>query len=253
MGFLKDIVNNAINDIKLQITDPNGYLGKHGEDLTEFKLDLVNAFGRKGISLRNIYLPAENGKTSEIDLLYITQKGIFVFESKNYSGWIFGDEAQYQWTSSLPNGDKHRFYNPIRQNKTHIKWLQNYLKKDIPMFSMIVFSERCELKKITFETPDVFVFKRDDTYWVIRRIWESKPDVLAENEIREISEKLSVLTEVDETTKRTHVEQIQKDALTCPRCGGKLVLRTAKQGASAGTQFYGCSNYPNCKFTKNAT
>ena len=118
---------------------------------------------------------------------------------------------------------------------------------------MIVFSERCELKKITFETPDVFVFKRDDTYWVIRRIWESKPDVLAENEIREISEKLSVLTEVDETTKRTHVEQIQKDALTCPRCGGKLVLRTAKHGASAGSQFYGCSNYPNCKFTKNAT
>jgi ssDNA-binding Zn-finger/Zn-ribbon topoisomerase 1 len=216
-------------------------------------LYIVNIFGRKGISLRNIYLPAENGKTSEIDLLYITQKGIFVFESKNYSGWIFGDEAQYQWTSSLPNGDKHRFYNPIRQNKTHIKWLQNYLKKDIPMFSMIVFSERCELKKITVETPDVHVFNRDETYWVIRKIWESKADVLSENEIREISEKLSVLTEVDETTKRTHVEQIQKDALTCPRCGGKLVLRTAKQGASAGTQFYGCSNYPNCKFTKNAT
>ena len=34
----------------------------------------------------------EDGETSEVDLIFITQKGIFVFESKNYSGWIFGDE-----------------------------------------------------------------------------------------------------------------------------------------------------------------
>ena len=59
--------------------------GKLGEVLTAKELKYVQLFGRKGRILRNIYVPKDNGETSEIDLLYITQKGIFVFESKNYS------------------------------------------------------------------------------------------------------------------------------------------------------------------------
>lgn len=246
MGLFKDF----LDDIKLQITDPNGYLGKHGEDLTAKKLDVINFFGRNGITLRNVYLPAEEGETSEVDLLYITQKGIFVIESKNYSGWIFGSENQYQWTASLPNGKKFHFYNPIKQNKTHIKWLQDYLKQDIPMFSLIVFSERCELKKVTFNDPNVHVFNREYTYWAVRKIWDSSPIVLSEEEIKAIANKLTPLTNADEATKCAHVEQIQKKALVCPKCGAELVLRTAKRGDHAGNQFYGCSNYPKCRFTK---
>jgi HJR/Mrr/RecB family endonuclease len=33
----------------------------------------------------------------------------------------------------------------------------------------------------------------------------------------------------------------------CPVCGSRMVLRTAKQGANAGKQFWGCPNYPQCK------
>ena len=46
-------------------------------------------------------------------------------------------------------------------------------------------------------------------------------------------------------------EPSEENNLICPKCGGALVLRTAKKGANAGSQFYGCSNYPNCKYTKN--
>ena len=56
------------------------------------------------------------------------------------------------------------------------------------------------------------------------------------------------------STQNTVVENIksdQTDTLICPNCGGKLVLRTAKRGANIGSQFYGCSNYPNCKYTRN--
>ena len=41
------------------------------------------------------------------------------------------------------------------------------------------------------------------------------------------------------------------DELICPRCGNKLVLRTAKKGQNIGNQFYGCSGYPKCKYIKN--
>lgn len=37
----------------------------------------------------------------------------------------------------------------------------------------------------------------------------------------------------------------------CPSCGSELVLRTAKKGANSGHNFYGCSNYPTCRFIKN--
>ena len=104
------------------------WTGRHGEKLTENELKFVNLLGRKGKILRNIYIPKGNGEMSEADVVYITQKGIFVFESKNYSGWIFGDEKDTYWTASLPGGQKNRFYNPIRQNRTHIKWLQKYVE-----------------------------------------------------------------------------------------------------------------------------
>jgi len=34
---------------------------------------------------------------------------------------------------------------------------------------------------------------------------------------------------------------------SCPKCGAEMILRTAKKGANAGNQFWGCSRYPACK------
>lgn len=39
---------------------------------------------------------------------------------------------------------------------------------------------------------------------------------------------------------------------TCPQCGAPMVLRTAKRGANAGNNFYGCTRYPACKGIRNA-
>lgn len=61
-------------------------LGQFGEYSTEFALTNNNLPGNL-IVLKNVYVPYQ-GRTSEIDLLMIHEKGIFVFESKNYSGWI---------------------------------------------------------------------------------------------------------------------------------------------------------------------
>ena len=252
------------------------WIGKRGEKLTERELRLVNLFGRRGKTLRNVYLPKEDGTTSEVDLLYITQKGIFVFESKNYSGWIFGDEKSQYWTVSLPNREKHRFYNPIRQNRSHIKWLAASVGEDIPLFSLIVFSERCELKRIALENETVKVIKRDRVYAAVREIWDAAPDVLSEERIEDLYLDLRRMTDVDKTVKAAHVETIKntysagkKNApgaakaieaadqepaslpgKSCPRCGKSLVVRTARSGANAGRQFWGCSGFPACRYTE---
>lgn len=254
--FLVSLLNKKLNSKER--------IGKRGEALTVRELELVRLFGRKGKTLQNLYLPKDNGGTSEIDVVYITQKGIFVIESKNYSGWIFGNENDQYWTASLPNGNKNQFYNPVKQNKTHIKWLQNTVGDQVPLYSVIAFSERCELKKITVTDPSVKVIKRDRIYATIREIWESSEDRLTENEVEELFQKLSAYTNVDETVKEKHIQEIKgtespaveptddnETALLCPRCGKKLVLRTAKRGANAGQSFYGCSGFPSCKYTRN--
>jgi restriction system protein len=41
-------------------------------------------------------------------------------------------------------------------------------------------------------------------------------------------------------------EQSQR-ALVCPRCGSKMVMRKARQGARAGQSFWGCPRFPGCR------
>ncbi len=271
----------SLVDLVLKNIMDEEWLGKHGEKLTEHKLMFVQLFGRKGKVLKNVYLPKDNGETSEVDVIFITQKGIFVFESKNYSGWIFGDEKGKSWTAMLPNKQKNQFYNPIMQNRTHLKWMRNYVGDDVPLFSIIVFSERCELKKVSVLSEDIKVIKRDKTYATVRDIWEKNPDALSDEKIDELYEKLEKLTNVDAATKAAHIQNIEqkykkdstqeaKDEIPlrqeeasnseatakeeekiCPKCGSKLVLRMAKKGSNSGKSFYGCSAFPKCKYTEN--
>lgn len=235
-------------------------VGRLGEKYTARKLGWMNLFGYNGTVMRNVYIPLENGETTEIDLLYITKKGIFVIESKNYSGYVFGDAYKPYWTITLYGGkdalgkskvEKHKLYNPIWQNHNHIKFLCQYLKAELPMFSLIVFSERCELKSVTGTAENTVVCKRNDLPHEIKTIWNSVPDRLTEAQVEGIYDKLLPLTNQDEAIKQKHVEDIKEklEDPICPRCGAKLVIRTAHSGANAGKQFYGCSNFPKCRFT----
>ena len=97
--------------------------GKYGEYLIYDCLKYYENTGAK--FLFNCYLYKDNGQTTEIDVIMIHSSGIFVFESKNYSGWIFGNEKASTWTQTLAVGrgkpaEKEHFYNPIRQNELHI-------------------------------------------------------------------------------------------------------------------------------------
>ena len=259
-------------------------LGKYGEyliykKLHKFEKDLGAKF------LFNVYIPKDNGETTEIDVLMISSKGIFVFESKNYSGWIFGNESRYYWTQVLPKGkgrsNKEKFYNPIMQNNGHIKHLKLLVGEEIPMYSIITFSERCTLKEITVFSADVQVINRYSVKPVITALFNQCPDVLNKEKMENIYSVLYPFTQVDELAKQQHIinikgelksktvtietpKQIESVAettteekniqenelpkLRCPKCDGELVMRTAKHGENKGKSFYGCSNFPKCKY-----
>ena len=234
--------------------DSSDMIGKYGEELTARKLKWTKLFGYKGLMLRNVYIPAEIGEKTEIDLIYITQKGLFIIESKNVSGWIFGRESDRYWTQSLPDKSKIRFFNPIWQNRGHIKWLRSFLHdENLPCFSLIVFSERCSLKKLDYHDENCAVIHRDEMLSTIRSIWKQNPDMFDEEGIQSIYDMLSILQNADEAMKQAHIDRIQEQyhGMKCPNCGSELVLRTVKKGDNAGKQFYGCSAFPKCRYVRD--
>lgn len=249
--------------------------------------------------LSNCYLPKADGTFTEVDVILLHESGIYVIESKNYSGWIFGKDYEQYWTQSLgrSKSQKSRFFNPIIQNAVHVKWLREYIGGDFPIYSYIVFSDRCTLKKITVTKPGYFVTNCRFLLAAIRQNAMGTSYKLPNSTIDNLYQTLYPLTQVTEEQKAQHIQVVQlkkegRSATTvveslleeaaslpeqpepavsfqegrtppepsqaisdskrnCPRCGGTLVLRIAKRGERAGKKFWGCSNYPSCRFIEN--
>ena len=108
--------------------------------------------------LRNVYVPTVDGKTSEIDILVVSKKGLLVFECKNYAGNIYGDIKRRKWIQFLGR-QKNYFYNPFLQNKNHIKHLKKYLEQfgDLPSISFATTISRGKWKVRNLGPNDYFL------------------------------------------------------------------------------------------------
>jgi restriction system protein len=95
--------------------------------------------------IHNVIVPAQNG-TTQIDHVLVSVFGIFVVETKDRDGWIFGAPDQPKWTQVL-HGKKYQFQNPLRQNYRHTKCLSEYLGLDHDLFhSVVIFTGESEFK-----------------------------------------------------------------------------------------------------------
>jgi hypothetical protein len=166
--------------------------------------------------LFNCYVPKGDGSTTEIDVIMIHSSGIYVFESKNYSGWIFGNETHQEWTQTLVSGknqaQKFHFFNPIMQNNLHVKCLSKYLDdKNIKYHSYIVFGKNCELKNVDVTNPNYHVITISDLLLDVSIQMEQYENHLSDEQIEDIFDKLYPLTQVSNTTKDEHIENILKN------------------------------------------
>lgn len=141
----------------------------------------------------------------------ISEKGIYVFESKNYSGWIFGDEKYKNWVQTLPNKQKEHFFNPVWQNNTHMNALKSVLEMDDhkQFKSYIIFSERCTLKKIHVTSPNVKVIKRNDLIPIMKSDIRNQLNILTPFEVERLYHKLNQYSHADAAVKMAHIKQIQ--------------------------------------------
>ena len=136
--------------------------------------------------LNGITLPRANGGSTQIDHIIVSVYGIFVIETKNYKGWIYGSENQRQWTQVFQNGSKFKFQNPLRQNYLHIKTLADLLGLELSYFhSMIAFIGECELKTRD-ELPEYVL-----TSGMVSYVKKKQEKILTEDEVASIVEQIN--------------------------------------------------------------
>lgn len=202
--------------------------------------------------LRNVTLPTEDG-TTQIDHILVSKYGVFVIETKNMKGWIFGSPHQKQWTQKIFK-HSNKFQNPIHQNYKHLKTLETSL--DIPsqnMHSVIVF-----IGDSTFKTD----MPENVTYagGCIKYIKSKDIEVFTQEQVSEfISGIRAGRLQPSIKTNREHVSHVKtiidakENEKKCPKCGSKMLIRESKKGANAGNKFWGCSAFPKCRTIEKIT
>lgn len=180
--------------------------------------------------LFNCYLPWRSGETTEVDALMIHHSGIYVFESKNYGGIIAGKEADEYWTQTLPAKGhlmtQNTFFNPILQNHSHISCLKELLsreareifaqtsrkttKKEVPIHSLIVFSDHCDLKSVPRRTTESVTATYRTLPKIVAPIASKKRYALSAEEVSQIAKLLYPCTQASTAQKHCHVKSVQK-------------------------------------------
>lgn len=214
--------------------------------------------------LHNLILEKDQGST-QIDHVVVSKYGVFVIETKNYIGEIYGNDDKGEWTQIILNKvtykrkrgktytyvTKNKFYNPVRQNIGHVYEIKKILKEclyNIPVISIVVFSDNANISGV--KSNSHVINMRD----LIETIMNYDKVYLPEEYAPQVINLISLKNDRCTVNEKMHIRNVQsaknkyQDKLIsgiCPRCGGTLQLRSSKYG-----NFYGCSNYPKCKFTK---
>lgn len=219
--------------------------GKSGERRVASVLNKLPK--EKYVTINDLIIKDEKG-LHQIDHLVISLYGIFVIETKNYKGIVYGNEYEDYWTQNI-YGNRSKFKNPIHQNYGHLKTIETLLKDkyDVPVFPIVAFSSNCKLKTKTTKSTVLYINEVKhfiESVSVAEKIsFEEMQNILnLINSSKTSGAKAKKEQINDAKTKKQEVEQ--KISLgICPRCGGKLVERNGKYGP-----FVGCSNYPKCRF-----
>jgi hypothetical protein len=132
--------------------------------------------------VKNVTLPCDDG-TTQIDHVVVSRFGIFVIETKNMRGWIFGTDRDATWTQKFPHSS-YKFPNPVRQNDKHIAVMAELLGLPVQAFqSVVMFVGDGKLK--TKVPPNVMTGK------LVTFIKSHRSVMLTDEQVREAMEAIA--------------------------------------------------------------
>ena len=238
------------------------------------------------VVLNDLLLPLPGGRTSQIDHVVVSSKGIFVIETKNMAGRISGSEHAQYWQQHFASNSR-TFYNPLLQNKTHLRTLRRLLP-DVPgelFHSMIVFTSawRLDIKaddliRTRRLLPDLHIRRtfipeerRPARWWrpgretvldehqTVMRLdalgseLKRRTRVIDRDCLRRIADKILSANIADRESRREHTDYARRtsrnisDEISRGICPRCGATLTIRKGERG--EFAGCSRYPACRFT----
>ncbi|MBO7225420.1 MAG: NERD domain-containing protein [Bacteroidales bacterium] len=219
-------------------------LGEIGE---ESVASILRTLPKDYVVFNDVYLEIK-GKSTQIDHVVISRYGVFIIETKNYTGWIFGNDTSEYWTQTIYE-DKYKLRNPLRQNYSHLKTLQSIFGiEERFYFPIVAFHDRATLKCET--NGNVMYFSELKDFILSKHIQR-----LSDELVNRLSAILMYYSVKNENQKQEHILKVKQDIANkeslvekgiCPKCGGMLIHRQGKYG-----EFISCINYPSCRFTQN--
>jgi hypothetical protein len=219
----------------------------------ELKTRFINwLFLGENYTIFNNILVSVDEVSTQIDHVIVSKYGIFAVETKDKTGWIFGDEYKPEWTQVI-FGKKYHFPNPLRQNYRHTRCLAELLDiEDTKIHSLVIFWGDCEFKTKMPEN----VIKGGLFNGKFKNYVFCKREILLNQE--EITRICDCLTEAKNNSGILsgfkHIKNLKErysSETKCPKCGGDLIKRISSKGENAGQYFLGCSNFPRCKYIKH--
>lgn len=183
--------------------------GEAGEKIVGKKLKFWFGLGRSKV-YNDIMFFTKSGKTTQIDHLVISRKGIFCIETKNMNGLIKGDSDKQYWLHINNKGQKHDFYNPIFQNNSHVKHVAQALGVDSDRIDGFVTNVgkaklKGDIKPLIganlIESGTSFIFK----------LWLKPSGALTQKEVDDFCEIIDQkITEINADTRREHIKYVSR-------------------------------------------
>ena len=185
LGGIFAIIEEAVNK-GVSLKDAKDYVGNRYEyrrpggagERWLYRSLLEIGFSEEQI-FRNVYIPAldkfgkYNGKTTEIDVLAVSRKGLLVFEHKALSGNIYGDGEKDQWIQYLGN-KKYFFRSPVGQNRYHKKCLRKFIRAEVPIYTFITTSNNGNWKVKNIDKEDHFIQREGEFKEIYFRLPDSR-------------------------------------------------------------------------------
>lgn len=242
----------GIFDFLNELPTRNELTGSIGEWLTTFYSKTLPGT----LVLHDVLIDGKDEYTSQIDVVLVGNRGVYVVEVKTFTdAKIYGDTHKSKWYY-YKHGKKYEIYSPLHQNRKHVEYLKSFLSGfgDIPFFSIITMI--CEDFKISGELDGYTVLcnSLSGMRRGMRLMTEDKPKVIDDTQKQAIFDYIQNNQHAGREARQNHKQQVisYKDNLEelekqklCPYCKTELVLRNGKNG-----EFYGCRNYPKCRFTR---
>lgn len=201
--------------------------------------------------------------TTQIDHIVVSKYGVFAIETKNYRGDIYGDDDRLEWKQVIVTDvtyskkwwktytyvTKNNFYNPVKQAVGHVYRIKEHLKEwpYLKVIPIVVFTGEAVLQNVKSQNHVI------NDYDLLSTILSYKTAYLTDEDVKKVAARLAQKDVRELVDDKTHVRNVKAAKYDtdrkiasgiCPKCGGSLVRRHGKFG-----YFYGCSNYPKCKFT----